>query len=138
MSIQVGRFNGLLVLDKPSGKTSRDVVNHAQSWFPHSTRLGHTGTLDPLATGVLVLCIGTATRLAEFVQQMEKGYRAGILLGVRSDTDDVNGSLTPAVIERPPDLAEMKRLLGAFVGKIDQVPPDYSAAWITGKLSPVP
>jgi len=59
-------FNGLLVLDKPGGLTSRTALDRAQRWFPRRTRIGHTGTLDPLATGVLVLCLGTATRLAEF------------------------------------------------------------------------
>ena len=74
-------FHGLLVIDKPRGITSRDVVNRSQRWFPRGTRLGHTGTLDPLATGVLVLCVGSATRLAEYVQAMPKVYRAAIVLG---------------------------------------------------------
>src|SRR5260370_29769584 len=84
-------YNGLLVIDKPAGMTSRDVVNRAQGWFPRGTRLGHTGTLDPLATGVLVLCVGVATRLTEFVQDMGKTYRASLLLGTRSDTADPAG-----------------------------------------------
>ena len=71
-------FDGLLVIDKPGGITSRAAVDRAQSWFPRSTRIGHTGTLDPLGTGVLVLCIGMATRLTEYVQRMPKVYRAGI------------------------------------------------------------
>src|SRR5262245_1446970 len=73
-------FNGLLVVDKPSGITSRDAVNRAQNWFPRGTRLGHTGTLDPLATGVLVLCAGVATRLTEFIQRMGKTYRTTLRL----------------------------------------------------------
>src|SRR6516165_6771572 len=87
--------HGLLVIDKPAGITSRAAVDRAQRWFPRGTRIGHTGTLDPLATGVLVLCIGHATRLAEYVQRMPKTYRAGIILGARSDTDDADGTLTP-------------------------------------------
>ncbi len=71
-------LHGLLVIDKPGGMTSRAVVNQVQQWFPRGTRIGHTGTLDPLATGVLVLCLGVATRLAEYVQDMSKTYRAGI------------------------------------------------------------
>src|SRR4051794_643068 len=67
--------NGLLVLDKPGGMTSRDAINRAQRWFPRGTKIGHTGTLDPLATGVLVVCLGRATRLAEYVQAMSKVYR---------------------------------------------------------------
>src|SRR5437016_1840753 len=78
-------LHGLLVLDKPGGITSRDAVDRALRWFPHGTRIGHTGTLDPLATGVLVLCLGVATRLGEYVQEMHKTYRAGLRLGARSD-----------------------------------------------------
>src|SRR5262249_54441515 len=85
-------FDGLLVIDRPAGMTSRDAVNHAQRWFPRGLRMGHTGTLDPLATGVLVLCIGAATRLTEYVQRLNKTYRAGFCLGARSDTDDADGS----------------------------------------------
>src|ERR1044071_7607772 len=83
--------DGLLVFDKPGGLTSRAALDRALRWFPRGTRMGHTGTLDPLATGVLPLCLGTATRLTEYVQQMEKTYRAGLLLGARSDTDDADG-----------------------------------------------
>src|SRR5437879_11948134 len=67
-------YHGLLVIDKPAGLTSRDVVDRAQRWFPRGTRAGHTGTLDPLATGVLVLSAGTATRLTEYVQRMGNPY----------------------------------------------------------------
>src|SRR5919202_2681189 len=97
------RFDGLLVLDKPGGLTSRDAVDRALRWFPRGTRGGHTGTLDPLATGVLVLCVGAATRLTEYVQAMPKTYRAGVLLGARSDTDDADGTVTPAAVDRPSD-----------------------------------
>src|ERR1700690_2572675 len=86
--------NGLLVLDKPAGITSRVAVDRALRWFPPRTRMGHTGTLDPLATGVLVLCLGNATRLVEFVQQMGKTYRSIFQLGSCSDTDDADGELT--------------------------------------------
>src|SRR5688572_24542649 len=126
-------FHGLLVLDKPGGMTSRDAVNQAQRWFPRGTKIGHTGTLDPLATGVLVLCVGAATRLAEYVQRMEKVYRAGVRLGARSDTDDADGTVTPAEVERPPDRAAVERVLTEFVGEIGQVPPAYSAAKVTGR-----
>src|SRR5437867_167044 len=78
-------FNGLLVIDKPGGMTSRAVVDRVQRWFPRGTKIGHTGTLDPLATGVLVVCVGAATRLTEYVHRMTKTYRAGILMGSRSD-----------------------------------------------------
>src|SRR5919199_2416055 len=87
-------FHGLLVLDKPPGVTSRDVVDRAARWFPRGTRVGHTGTLDPLATGVLVLCVGQATRLTEYVQRMGKTYTSVFRLGARSDTDDADGTVT--------------------------------------------
>src|SRR5438132_1460898 len=81
-------LNGLLVIDKPLRMTSRDAINRAWRWLPRGNRIGHTGTLDPLATGVLVVCVGVATRLAEYVQRMEKVYRAVLRLGARSSTDD--------------------------------------------------
>lgn len=126
-------LDGLLVLDKPGGMTSRAVVNRAQGWFPRGTRLGHTGTLDPLATGVLVLCMGAATRLAEFVQDMGKTYRAGLLLGMHSDTDDADGAVTAVEGATPPDLETVSTGLQRFLGTIDQVPPAYSAAKVTGR-----
>jgi tRNA pseudouridine55 synthase len=126
-------FHGLLVVDKPGGITSRDAVDRAQRWFPRSTRVGHAGTLDPLATGVLVLCVGTATRLTEYVQRMAKTYRAGILLGARSDTDDADGTVTTVPVERPPDLDAVRACLQGFLGQIEQIPPAYSAAHVTGR-----
>src|SRR5262249_28721917 len=91
-------YNGLLVIDKPTSVTSRDAVDVVQRWLPRGTRIGHTGTLDPLATGVLVLCVGAATRLAEFVQDMGKTYEAGLLLGARRDTDQSYWTLTPGPV----------------------------------------
>jgi tRNA pseudouridine55 synthase len=126
-------LDGLLVIDKPGGITSRDAVDRAQGWFPRGIRIGHTGTLDPLATGVLVLCVGMATRLAEYVQRMPKLYRAGIRLGAASDTDDADGAITamPAAVAPPREMLE--RELAAFIGKIAQVPPAFSAAKVTGR-----
>src|ERR1043166_4448316 len=126
-------FHGLLVVDKPGGITSRDAVDRAQRWFPKGTRIGHTGTLDPLATGVLVLCIGSATRLTEYVQRMAKTYRAGIVLGARSDTDDADGAITPVSDIRTPAAGEVQAALAAFVGNIAQVPPAFSAAKLGGR-----
>jgi len=129
----MNQFDGLLVLDKPAGMTSRDAVNRALGWFPRGTRIGHTGTLDPLATGVLVLCIGAATRLAEYVQQMPKLYRAGIKLGATSDTDDATGIITRTPMVNAPTRAEVEHALGSFVGSLAQVPPAFSAARVTGQ-----
>jgi tRNA pseudouridine55 synthase len=125
--------DGLLVLDKPGGLTSRAALDRALRWFPHGTRIGHTGTLDPLATGVLVLCLGRATRLAEYVQRMGKTYRTGLLLGARSDTDDADGTVTPVAGATAPDAPAVVACLALFVGTIDQVPPAFSAAKVTGQ-----
>ena len=126
-------LDGLLVLDKPGGVTSRDAVDRALRWFPRGTRIGHTGTLDPLATGVLVLCLGAATRLAEYVQRMGKTYRAGLRLGARSDTDDADGAVTPVEAASAPDAAAVAAGLAGLVGAIDQTPPAFSAAKVAGR-----
>jgi tRNA pseudouridine55 synthase len=125
--------HGLLMIDKPGGMTSRAAVNRVQGWFPRGTRIGHAGTLDPLATGVLVLCLGQATRLTEYIQRMEKIYRAGLLLGARSDTDDVEGQVTPVTVATTPAPDKVIHELQGFVGEIAQVPPAYSAAKVTGR-----
>jgi tRNA pseudouridine55 synthase len=126
-------FHGLIVLDKPRGITSRDTVDRAARWFPRGTRLGHTGTLDPLATGVLVLCVGHATRLTEYVQTMGKTYVADVILGARSATDDAEGPITAVEVERPPAAAAAGACLSSFVGEVAQVPPAYSAAKVAGR-----
>jgi tRNA pseudouridine55 synthase len=116
------------------GLTSRDVVDRVQRWFPPRTRIGHTGTLDPLASGVLVLCVGQATRLGEYVQQMEKTYEVRVRLGARSATDDAEGPIEAAPwCGVPPDRARVTATLRSFLGEIEQVPPDYSAARFTGQ-----
>ncbi len=113
--------------------TSRDALDLAWRWLPRGTRIGHCGTLDPLATGVLVVCAGTATRLAEYVQRMEKVYRAVIHFGVRSSTDDGEGTMTVAAEGAMPSLELLTRMLEEFEGTTDQVPPDHSAAKVTGR-----
>jgi tRNA pseudouridine55 synthase len=125
--------HGVLVLDKPPGITSRDAVNRALGWFARGTRIGHTGTLDPLATGVLVLCVGAATRLAEYVQRMDKTYHTGLRLGARSDTDDADGIIEAVPGCSAPDLATVTAKLAGLTGVIDQVPPAYSAAKVAGR-----
>jgi tRNA pseudouridine55 synthase len=126
-------YHGLLVLDKPTGLTSRAALDRAMIWFPQGTRFGQTGTLDPLATGVLVVCLGVATRLAEYVQDMDKVYQAGILFGASSNTDDADGKVTPVEGLVPPLQEEVARALDSFVGDIQQIPPIYSAAKVTGR-----
>jgi tRNA pseudouridine55 synthase len=94
--------------------------------------MGHTGTLDPLATGVLVLCVGGATRLAEYVQAMSKTYRAVLALGARSDTDDADGAVTPVEGARAPAEAELTACVAGFVGTQEQAPPAFSAVKVEG------
>ncbi|HEY1188352.1 MAG TPA: tRNA pseudouridine(55) synthase TruB, partial [Gemmata sp.] len=126
-------MNGLLVIDKPGGMTSRDAVNRVQRWFPRKTKIGHTGTLDPLATGVLVVCVGLATRLAGYVQAMSKSYSSRFRLGATSDTDDADGAVVEVATATPPAREEIDTALGRFVGSIEQLPPAVSALKVDGR-----
>lgn len=126
-------MNGLLVIDKPTGMTSRDVVNRVQQWFPRGTKVGHTGTLDPLATGVLVVCVGAATKLADVVQAMGKTYRSQFRLGATSDTDDADGAVTLVTDATPPTEEAVRTALAGFVGVVEQLPPAYSALKVAGR-----
>lgn len=123
---------GILNVNKPAGWTSRDVVNRVQR-FVRPAKAGHAGTLDPLATGVLVICIGPATRLISYVQDQPKTYEATFLLGQTSPSDDTETDLT-AVADTPvPTLAEIEAQLPQFLGTIDQLPPAYSALKVKGQ-----
>jgi tRNA pseudouridine55 synthase len=121
-----------LNVDKPAGKTSRQVVNHIQR-LVRPAKAGHAGTLDPLATGVLVVCVGPATRLIEHVQASRKLYRATFVLGRRSDTEDVEGNVVVLVDPPRPEEREIRRALPHFVGEILQRPPAYSALKVAGR-----
>ncbi len=125
-------MDGVLVVDKPEGPTSHDIVDRARRALA-TRRVGHTGTLDPFATGVLVLCIGRATRLARFLAAGEKVYRASVRLGFATTTDDATGA--PLGEERPVELADARLLeaLRGFVGTFDQVPPAFSARHVAGR-----
>lgn len=123
---------GLLNVNKPAGMTSRRVVDRVAK-LARTKRVGHAGTLDPMATGVLVVCVGWATRLVAFVQDRPKTYSASFLLGRRSNTDDVTGDVveTPDVV--PPSRALVDEQLQTFVGTIQQVPPQFSAVHVDGQ-----
>jgi tRNA pseudouridine55 synthase len=125
-------MNGLLNINKPGGMTSRKVVDVVEQWFPH-VRMGHAGTLDPLATGVLVLCLGQATRFIEYVQRMRKTYDAVIRLGATSDTDDADGAIQNVRGAPVPNEGDVRRCLDGFVGEIEQTPPAHSAAHVAGE-----
>lgn len=123
---------GLLNVNKPAGRSSRDVVNVVQR-LAGKNKVGHAGTLDPLATGVLVLCLGPATRLIEYVQRMPKSYRGKFLLGRSSPTEDVEGEVTLLSGANIPTRAEIDRAAAALTGEIQQRPPAFSALKVGGK-----
>ena len=124
---------GVLNVFKPAGMTSRDVVNRLERAVP-GVRFGHAGTLDPLAEGVLVVCVGPATRLIEFVQQMPKTYLGTFLLGRTSDTEDVEGNVVELPADAPrPTREQLEAVLPRFVGRIEQRPPAFSALKVHGR-----
>jgi tRNA pseudouridine55 synthase len=123
---------GILNVNKPPNCTSRDVVDCVERII-RPTRAGHAGTLDPLATGVLVICVGQATRLIQYVQRMPKCYQATFLLGQRSDTDDTEGRTTPIEGALRPTRGMIDAALLQFIGGIQQRPPDHSAVKIAGR-----
>ena len=127
-------MDGVLVIDKPSGMTSHDVVARTRHIL-HERRVGHTGTLDPFATGVLVLLLGKATRLAQFVSSLDKEYDAIIRLGYATDTGDRTGTPIPGPPEKPAGFTEeaIEAALQSLRGDIDQVPPMYSAKKVEGR-----
>jgi tRNA pseudouridine55 synthase len=123
---------GVLNINKPAGPTSRDVVDRVQRLVqPH--KAGHAGTLDPLASGVLLVCVGQATRLVEYAQQAPKSYRGTFLLGRRSETDDVEGDVEIVDGAREPSAEEVAAVLPQFTGEISQRPPRHSAVKIEGR-----
>ena len=132
MSTALPAPHGLLNLDKPAGVTSRDVVNRVAR-LVRRTKAGHAGTLDPLATGVLVVCLGAATRLVDRVQEHRKGYRASLQFGLRSDTDDITGQVAPGGDWRGISTDDIRRALAEFQGAIAQVPPKFSAVHVDGR-----
>lgn len=123
--------NGILIVDKPEGWTSQDVVSKLRGVL-HEKRVGHGGTLDPMATGVLPVFVGRATRAVEFFEHAEKAYETTLLLGTTTDTQDTTGT----VLETRPvtaDEAAVRALLPRFTGVQQQLPPMYSAVKIGGK-----
>ena len=123
---------GILNLDKPTGITSRAVVDRVARLLPR-IKVGHAGTLDPLASGVLIICVGSATRLIEAVQRMTKVYRTVIRLGARSDTLDAEGRVTVAENPSVPSELEVRQAVAGQVGEILQLPPEYSALKVKGR-----
>ena len=125
-------MNGVLLIDKKKGVTSRDVVRRVGQILG-TKKVGHTGTLDPLATGVLVLCVGQGLKLVELMMRHDKEYIATIQLGIETDTLDITGNVLKR--ENPPQVSkqQIEEVLRGYVGKIKQEVPKYSAIKVNGK-----
>lgn len=124
-------MNGIVIVDKPQGWTSQDVTARLRRVF-NTRRIGHGGTLDPMATGVLPVFVGRATRGVEFFEHAEKTYEAVLQLGITTDTEDITGTVLE---KRPVALTEQEflNILPQFRGEIRQIPPMYSALKINGQ-----
>lgn len=124
-------MDGIVIVDKPSGWTSQDVVSKLRGIFK-TRRIGHGGTLDPMATGVLPVFVGRATRAVEFFEHAEKTYEATLRLGISTDTEDITGEVLE---EKPVNVTEEQflEILNRFRGEIFQIPPMYSAIKINGQ-----
>ena len=124
-------MNGVVVVDKPAGITSHDAVDRVRKLLGEK-KAGHTGTLDPMATGVLPVCVGEATKLASFLAGDDKTYEVTMRLGVRTDTLDMTGRVLD---EQEPRVtgADVRAVLEGFAGTITQVPPQYSAVKVRGR-----
>ena len=129
--IKVLYMNGIIIVDKPAGWTSQDVVSKLRGVL-HTKRIGHGGTLDPMATGVLPVFVGRATRGVEFFELAEKTYVAQLRLGLTSDTEDITGTI---LSEKPVHITreQLENTLEQFRGEIRQIPPMYSAVKINGQ-----
>jgi len=125
-------LDGVLVVDKPAGPTSHDVIDHVRRALG-TRRAGHTGTLDPFATGVLPVCLGKATRLARFLGAGDKVYRATARLGFATTTDDGQGEPLTAPRPVPADPEALGAALARLIGTLDQIPPAFSAKRVAGR-----
>jgi tRNA pseudouridine55 synthase len=123
--------NGVLLVDKPGGMTSHDVVAAVRK-LVRPLRVGHTGTLDPIATGLLILCIGKATRIAGFIEAQFKIYRASVLLGTETDTLDITGRIIREASPEKIGEDDIREAACSFVGEINQIPPAFSAIKVDG------
>jgi len=131
-------MNGIILVDKPEGWTSHDVVAVVRRWArevsgDRKIKVGHAGTLDPLATGVLPICVGRATKFVDYIGNERKQYRATIRLGITSDTQDITGVLRVESGEWSFNRTEIERVISKFIGEIKQVPPMYSAIKRSGQ-----
>ena len=119
-------MNGIIIIDKPVGITSARVVSIVKKAL-NAKKVGHAGTLDPFAEGVLICCVNQATRLADFLLHGTKKYIAGLKLGEETDTQDVTGTVTSTVEPKNYSIETLKKVFKAFEGPLEQLPPVYSA-----------
>ncbi len=124
-------FSGVLLIDKPAGITSHDVVGRVRRLYG-TREVGHTGTLDPMATGLLVVLVGRAVKASDMLVSDRKRYRAGLRLGLTTDTEDTAGAILTRS-ENLPDRVAVEEVCASFVGKSDQIPPMSSALKVGGK-----
>ncbi len=127
----VNEPSGVLIVNKHAGVTSHDIVNKIRRLYG-TRRVGHTGTLDPMATGVLVVLVGRAAKASEYLVSDSKQYRATLRLGITTDTEDITGEAL-TMSDALPSFAELEAVLPQFRGKIQQIPPMYSALKVNGK-----
>ena len=125
-------MDGLLIINKEKNMTSHDVVGKLRKIL-NTKRIGHTGTLDPNATGVLVICVGEATKLVQFLEQDSKTYYAEIIIGMATDTYDVTGNVMEKVVCENIDKNIIQETLNSFITTYEQLPPMYSAIKVNGK-----
>ena len=125
-------FDGIVLIDKDIGETSFDVVRKIKR-YSNAYKVGHSGTLDPFATGLLVILLGQGTKLSNYLMAGEKRYLAKIRLGVETDTLDLTGRITRTRSVREIDREEIEFNIQRFIGEIEQTPPDYSAVHYNGK-----
>lgn len=130
----MSNINGVLVIDKPAGMTSHDCVARIRRLYG-TKKVGHTGTLDPDVTGVLPICVGNATRLVEYLQELPKRYEVVMRIGSKTTTEDASGEILEQAAVDPTAITKerMEELFGSFLGEMEQVPPMYSAVKVNGK-----
>lgn len=125
-------MDGIILVDKPKGWTSHDVVSKLRRQL-NTKKMGHTGTLDPMATGLLVVCLGNATKLVKYLTEHDKEYIAEVTLGIQTNTDDITGEVIDKKNIVNIDMYNIHQVLQSFVGTISQIPPVASAIKVNGK-----
>ncbi|MBA4494376.1 tRNA pseudouridine(55) synthase TruB [Paenactinomyces guangxiensis] len=125
-------IHGIIPVYKPKGYTSHDIVARVRR-LAGQKKVGHTGTLDPEVEGVLPVCLGQATRLVEYIQEMPKRYSGSFMLGISTDTQDQTGTVLEKAVVSNIDLPTVEKVFGQFHGEIKQIPPMYSAVKVQGR-----